>query len=96
MALDVYRQYGEKTGDKTPAVIASTASPYKFSKSVLSAVTDEKLPDDEFAMVDELSAKTKTAVPAPLASLKEAKVRFETECAVDEMPDTVLKSLSIS
>ena len=96
VALDVYRQYVEKTGDKTPAVIASTASPYKFSKSVLSAVTDEKLPDDEFAMVDELSAKTKTAVPAPLASLKEAKVRFETECAVDEMPDTVLKSLSIS
>ena len=46
VALDVYRQYVEKTGDKTPAVIASTASPYKFSKSVLTAVTDEKLPDD--------------------------------------------------
>ena len=95
VAVNVYHQYVEKTGDTTPVVIASTASPYKFSQSVLEAVTDEKLPDDEFAMVDELSAKTKTAVPAPLASLKDAKVRFETECEVDEMPQTVLDSLSI-
>lgn len=95
VAVNVYHQYVEKTGDNTPTVIASTASPYKFSKSVLEAVTDEQLPEDEFAMVDELSAKTKTAVPAPLASLKDAKVRFETECEVDEMPQTVLDSLSI-
>ena len=96
VAVNVYRQYVEKTGDKTPTVVASTASPYKFSKSVLAAVSDEKLPDDEFLMVDELSSKTNTEVPAPLSALKEAKVRFNKECNVDEMPDIVLDSLSLS
>ena len=96
VAVNVYRQYVEKTGDKTPTVVASTASPYKFSKSVLAAVSDEKLPDDEFLMVDELSSKTNTDVPAPLSALKEAKVRFNKECNVDEMPGIVLDSLSLS
>lgn len=95
VAVNVYKQYVEQTNDTTTALIASTASPYKFAKSVLEAVTDEKLPEDEFAMIDELSAKTKTAVPAPLASLKDAQVRFNLECKVDEMPDTVLGGLKI-
>ena len=96
VAVNVYQQYVAETGDLTPAVIASTASPYKFARSVLQAVSDDELPDDEFAMVDELSAKTKTPVPAPLAALKEAKVRFELECSVDAMPETVLKGLGIN
>ena len=96
VALNVYEQYVKETGDKTTAVIASTASPYKFAKSVLEAVSDEVLPEDEFAMVDALSAKTGTSVPAPLANLKDAKVRFTFECKVDEMPRTVLNSLSIN
>ncbi len=95
VAVNVYQQYVADTNDTTPAVIASTASPYKFAKSVLEAVSDAALPEDEFAMVDALSAATKTPVPAPLASLKDAEVRFGFTCKVDEMPQTVLNSLSI-
>ena len=95
VAVNVYKQYVSETGDNTPVILASTASPYKFAQSVLTAVTDEKLPEDEFAMVDELSAKTKTAIPAPLAELKNAEVRFTFECEVDEMPKAVLDSLGI-
>ena len=95
VAVNVYKQYAAETGDTTPAVIASTASPYKFAKSVLEAVCSDELPADEFAMVEELSAKTKTPVPAPLASLRDAQVRFTLECRVDEMPSVVLESLSI-
>ena len=83
VAVNVYQQYVSETGDTTPVILASTASPYKFAQSVLTAITDEKLPEDEFAMVDELSAKTKTAIPAPLAVLKNAEVRFTFECEVD-------------
>lgn len=96
VAVNVYNQYFNETGDKTPTVIASTASPYKFAKAVLESVTDEKLPNDEFAMVYELSSKTNTTIPAPLEALKDAKVRFSFECEVDEMPKTVLESLSIN
>lgn len=95
VAVNVYQQYVAETGDTAPAVIASTASPYKFAKSVLEAVSDNALPQDEFAMVEELSAVTKTPVPAPLAQLRDAQVRFTLQCKVDQMPRTVLNSLSI-
>ncbi len=96
VAVNVYQQYVEETNDTTAAVIASTASPYKFAKSVLEAVSDKELPDDEFAMTEFLSAETKTPVPAPLASLKDAEVRFTLECSVDAMPKTVLDGLGIN
>lgn len=96
VAINVYQQYVAQTGDTTQTIIASTASPYKFSKSVLEAISDEKLPEDEFAMAEALSAKTKTNMPAPLAALKNAEVRFTAQCEVDEMPQTVLDSLAIS
>ncbi len=95
VAVNVYDQYVRETGDVTPVVIASTASPYKFAKAVLTSVSSDKLPEDEFAMVDALSAKTGTKVPAPLAALKDAEERFSFFCEVDEMPQTVLNGLNI-
>ncbi|MGN0536738.1 MAG: threonine synthase [Acutalibacteraceae bacterium] len=93
VAVNVYRQYVAETGDKTPTVIASTASPYKFTKSVMAAITDETLSEDEYEMVDEMSQKTHTAIPASLEALKNAEVRFKTVCKADEMPKVVLNSL---
>ena len=95
VAINVYNQYVEKTGDKTPVVIASTASPYKFSHSVLEAVAPEAICDDEFTMVDELNKITGAEVPKPLAELENAEVRFTTTCAANEMKDVVLKALGI-
>ena len=46
-------------------------------------------------MVNALSAKTNTTVPAPLAALKDLEERFNTTCEVDEMPQVVLGSLGI-
>lgn len=96
VAVKVYNDYVAKTADKTPAVIASTASPYKFSKAVLEAVMpNEKLPEDDFAMVDELNAMTKVDVPAPLAALKDKEARFNNITKVENMPEFVLNSLEI-
>lgn len=96
VAVNVYEQYVEKTGDKaTPAIIASTASPYKFAKNVLGSIAPEAVSDDEFATVKELSKLTGTEVPKPLAELENAEVRFTTTCAADEMKDVVLKALGI-
>ena len=97
VAIAVYDQYISETGDKTPTVIASTASPYKFSKSVLSAVNDgSELPDSEFDMVDMLNSLTGVEVPAPLASLKDKEVRFSDVVKVNERPDYVLKALGVN
>ena len=96
VAIAVYDNYVSETGDKTPALIASTASPYKFSKAVLSSVeSSDKLPENEFDMVDMLNDITKVEIPAPLASLKDKKTRFSDTVKVEEMPDYVLKALGI-
>ena len=80
----------------TTSVIASTASPYKFSKAVLEAVApDSVLPENEFDMVDKLNEITKTAVPEPLAGLKNKTARFSDVTEVDSMPQYVLGALNI-
>lgn len=96
VAVSVYKDYVEQTGDRTVSIIDSTASPYKFSGSVLAAIAkDEKLPDDEFEMVDLLNRKTNAPVPAPLAALKDRETRFADVCNADEMPQFVLKALGV-
>ncbi|MBE6750605.1 MAG: threonine synthase [Ruminococcaceae bacterium] len=95
VALNVYEQYIQNTGDDRPTVIASTASPYKFAKSVLSAVS-EKQGDTEFNTVKLLSEETNTEIPAPIKALENAKVRFKEICEKDEMLSAVYSALSIN
>ncbi len=96
VAINVYGQYVEKTGDKTPVILASTASPYKFSKSVLSSlIPEEKICESEFDMVAQLNELTGTAVPEPLAQLKNKEVRFSSVINSDDMSKYVLERLGI-
>ncbi|WP_367268518.1 hypothetical protein [Ruminococcus sp.] len=96
VAINVYKQYVGETGDKTPSVIASTASPYKFSKAVLEAVEpNATLPETEFDMVDELHKVSGAEVPAPLANLKNKTARFSDVTEVNAMENYVLGALGI-
>ncbi len=95
VAVAVCDEYIKKTGDKTPVVIASTASPYKFSKAVLSAVDGGKLPESEFDMVEKLNELTGAPVPAPLASLRGKKSRFFDVTDKEGMQAVVLGALGI-
>ncbi|HCC02692.1 MAG TPA: threonine synthase, partial [Ruminococcaceae bacterium] len=70
---------------ETPAIIASTASPYKFADSVLKAITGRVSSDDDFAKIHELSAETGTQVPRPIAALQDKPVRFSDSCKPAEM-----------
>ena len=94
VALHVYAQYSKETGDRTPTVIASTASPYKFSDSVLDAFNTEK-PADEFEEAALLSELTDTAIPQPIAALQGKPVRFNNVCAAEKMPEFVLKTVGV-
>lgn len=94
VAVGVYNKYKEKIGDKRPVVIASTASPYKFSKSVLSAL-GEKTTDDEFEAVNTLSSLTNTAIPRPIADLNTAKVRFSEVYEKQDLYNAVKSALNI-
>ncbi len=92
VAVNVYHQYKEATGDATKTVIASTASPYKFASSVLGAITD-RIPEDEYAQIDELNRISGLATRKALAELKNKPVRFTGSIEKAEMEETVLKLL---
>ena len=96
VALGVYFDYKEKSGDLTPSVIASTASPFKFSPAVLQAVDfDAELDEDGFKLMETLSEKTGVAVPSPLAAIRQKPVRFTKSVECDEMTGVVLEMLGI-
>lgn len=95
VAIHVYEAYKKATGDVTPTVIASTASPYKFPKSVLSAIEGTEPSVSELDLPEVLSAKTGTEIPAPLAGLKDKAVRFRTVCEVPAMEQQVYDMLHI-
>ena len=94
VAMNVYDQYIKATGDDRPTVIASTASPYKFANSVLSAISDKKA-DTEFDTVRLLSEVTNTEIPEPIKALENAEVRLKNICQKQEMLNTVYESLNI-
>ena len=96
VALKVCDSYIEKTGDRTPVIVASTASPFKFSKAVLSAVEDcTKDYDDEFSTVAALEDISSLKAPEQLAALKGKAVRFTDVTSKEDMADVVFKMLGI-
>ncbi len=94
VAVKVYEDYVKATGDKTKTVIASTASPYKFSGSVLSAIGKDT-GKDEFELVDELAECSKLPVPQSLAALKTKSVRFDKVIDKNDMKAFVFETLGI-
>ena len=63
VAAGVYKKYVSETADHLPTVIASTASPYKFTRSVMEALGEEHKDLDDFGLVDALSALSGVPVP---------------------------------
>lgn len=95
VAVKVYEDYKTKTGDPTKTVIASTASPYKFSASVLEALEGQMPEMDEFDMVDKLHAASGYTIPEELLGLKNKAVRFDKTIDRSEMKPFVLQSLGL-
>ena len=93
VAAAVCRQYKEKTGDSHKMIIASTASPFKFSGSVLEAIAGPGQEKDEFAIVDELSRISGVAVPAAVEEIRTAPVRHTRECDPADMEKQVAEFL---
>ena len=95
VAVKVYNDYKAATGDNTRTIIASTASPYKFSSAVLEALEGGVSDIDEYAKVDRIAEISKTPVPAALAELKTKPERFSDVISKEEQKQYVLKTLGI-
>ena len=96
VAATVYKKYTEETGDTAKTVIASTASPYKFTRSVMEAIDEEKYAAmGDFELIDQLSEISGVAVPNAIEEIRNAEVRHNTVADVAEMPVVVKKILGI-
>lgn len=89
VAYLVHEKYVEKTGDDTITVIDSTASPYKFARSVMEAIGEKTEGVDDFALIDGLNKKTGMPVPAAVEELRGAKIRHDSVCEASTMKDEV-------
>ena len=92
VAFHVLEEYRQSTGDDTPAVVASTASPFKFCTSVLSALGVDSYRAG-VQVLDQLSEYTGVPVPAPLSALKGKVRRFEGVTEKEGMLEQVLEFL---
>ncbi len=95
VAVKVYNDYKAASGDATPCVIASTASPFKFSAAVLEAVEGKNEALDEFEMVERLAEVTKKSCPEQLVNLRDKAVRFDGCCSKDSMEQVVFDMLGV-
>ena len=84
VAFDVLDQYRKESGDETPAIVVSTASPFKFCDNVLGALGVTQLAEGT-DVLDQLSELTGIPAPAPLAALKDKTVRFTQNVTKDHM-----------
>ncbi|MCR5619181.1 MAG: threonine synthase [Lachnospiraceae bacterium] len=89
VASFVCDEYKAKTGDETPVVIASTASPYKFTRSVMNAIDPEYDKKTDFELIDDLAVLSNTAVPQAIEDIRSAPVLHKTECDVNEMKSVI-------
>ena len=95
VAATVYEKYVAETGDKTPTVIASTASPYKFTRSVMNAIDPEYDSKTDFELVDELEKLSGVKVPQAIEDIRSAKVLHDTVCDKEDMLAEVKGFLNI-
>ncbi|MBO5302665.1 MAG: threonine synthase [Lachnospiraceae bacterium] len=97
VAAGVYAKYKEETKDtEVKTVIASTASPFKFTRSVMDAIDKEKYDAmSDFELVDELSRIANVTVPQAIEDIRSAEVLHDTVCEVDEMEAVVKKFLQV-
>ena len=92
VAYKVYQDYVKETGDETPALIASTASAYKFAESVAKSIG---LPDRDsgFAYIEDIAKETGVRVPKALKDLDKKEIRHRGVITIDEMAQAVEDSV---
>jgi len=91
----VYDDYKKATGDDTITVVASTASPYKFMGSVMSAIDEKYASMDDFALIDELEKVAGVSVPKAVDDIRNAPVLHNNVCEKNEMEKMVTDFLGV-
>lgn len=95
VAAKVCRSYKEESNDAKKTVIASTASPYKFARSVMTAIDDKYDALEEFDLIDSLEVISNVEIPNAVEEIRNAKILHTRECDADKMEETVKEILGV-
>ncbi len=95
VGVKVYEDYKARTGDMTKTIIASTANPYKFTDTVIQAVSPETNPSNDFDDNRLLSLLTGLEPPKAISELDGKEIRFQKSVAVGDMPKVVRNMLQL-
>jgi len=95
VAASVYYNYKAASGDATKTLIASTASPYKFTRSVMEALEAETESKSDFELIDQLSVISKTKIPQAIEEIRTAPVLHKMVCETEKMQEMVEKILGL-
>ena len=95
VASHVYHEFAKGTRDNTRTVIASTASPFKFARSVMAAIEGKTSEEEDFTLIDRLSAVANVALPPAITELRTAPIRHDTVCRTEDMKLTVSRILGL-
>lgn len=95
VAAKVYEKYKAETNDRTKTVIASTASPFKFTKAVMRAIDEKYAAQEDLALADTLSELGGVKIPEAIEEIRTAPVRHDRVCEKDEMKAVVTEILGL-
>lgn len=95
VAAHVCKAYREASGDMTKSMIASTASPYKFARRVMTSIDKAYDAMEEFALIDELENVSNMDIPKAIEEIRDAEVLHTGECDVENMKETVKAILGV-
>lgn len=95
VAACVYDKYVQTTKDNAKTIIASTASPFKFARSVMNAIDSKYDSMSDFELIDELSKIGNVTVPNAIEEIRSAQVLHNAVCDGDKMEQTVRDILTL-
>ncbi|MGB2782946.1 MAG: threonine synthase, partial [Atribacterota bacterium] len=95
VAYAVYKKYVGETGDKTKTVIAATASPFKFTKSVMESIDSRYKKFDDFELIKKMSDLVKSPIPTGIKDIEKKPIRHRMVCKKEEMKAKIAEILSL-
>lgn len=93
VGYSVYKKYKKETGDNRQVLIVSTASPYKFPRSICNSLGIDVEFMDDFDVLKALFEQSNNKIPKCLAQLKDKSIRHDEECTKDSMKASLLSYL---
>lgn len=85
VAYAVYKNYIKETGDKTKTIIVATASPFKFTKSVMESIDSQYEKSDDFELIEKMSDLTRIPIPPGIRDIEKKPIRHKMVCEKEEM-----------